>query len=142
MFNLFIANVLVLAITFTGQPVLTSLNTFEKNGKTTLEVSFFSFPKPTAVLWFYRDKLITKLQLDNEDHVKKAPVQLFLYNKSVITNGYVTWHQVNETMNPVFKFFSCQIRNYMGNMDVSFREYNNSKNTTSMNSNYILNFKF
>lgn len=131
----------MLAIIFTGHPVLTSLNTFEKNGKTTLEVSFYSFPKQTAVLWFYRDKLITKLQLDNEDHLKKAPVHLFLYNKSVIANGYVTWYQVNETMNPVFKFFSCQIRNYMGNMDVSFREYINTKNTTTINSNYIFFFK-
>lgn len=131
----------MLAIIFTGHPVLTSLNTFEKNGKTTLEVSFYSSPKQTAVLWFYRDKIITKLQLDNEDHLKKAPVQLFLYNKSVIANGYVTWHQVNETMNPVIKFFSCQIRNYMGNMDVSFREYINTKNTTTINSNYIFFFK-
>ncbi|CAC5422611.1 unnamed protein product [Mytilus coruscus] len=117
-----------------SHPVLTSLHTFEKNGKTTLEVSFYSFPKPTAVLWFYRDKLITKLQLDNEGHVKEAPVQLFVYNRSVIATGYVTWHQVNETINPVINFFSCQIRNYMGNMDVSFHEYNNTNNTTTINS--------
>lgn len=117
--------------------MLTSLQTFEKFGKTKLEVRFYSFPTPIETLWFYKDKTIFKRQLTVGTNMHEIPVKLRINTKSVIVNGYNTSHVIDGVMSTDIKLYSCQIRNSIGNLDVSFSDIKNNRNQTSYNGNYF-----
>lgn len=112
---------------FIGHPVLTLAKTFKQHGKTTLKVRFFSFPPPVEVLWFYKDKPISTTKLPVGKNVHETGVELRIRTKRVSTKGYVTSHQINRTNSTSVEIYSCQVRNIMGNLDVSFHELNSTR---------------
>lgn len=116
---------------FIGHPVLTLAKTFKQHGKTTLTVRFYSFPPPVEVLWFYKDKPISITKLPVGKNVQETGVKLRIKTKRVTANGYVTSHQINGTNSTSVELYSCQVRNIMGNLDVSFHVLNSTRDITS-----------
>ncbi|CAC5398175.1 HMCN [Mytilus coruscus] len=114
-----------------SHPVLTALRLSKRFGKTKLEVCFYSFPTPVEALWFYKDKTISQTPLVVGINVQETEVKLLIYSKSVIVNGYIISHFIDGVMSTDIELYSCQVRNSMGNLDVSFVDIKNSTNVTS-----------
>ncbi|XP_071141587.1 MAM domain-containing glycosylphosphatidylinositol anchor protein 2-like [Mytilus edulis] len=116
-----------------SHPVLTALRTSQRFGKTELEVCFYSFPIPIEALWFYKDKTISQTRLIVGINVQETEVMLLVNKKRVMVNGFITSHLIDGLMSTDIELYSCQVRNIMGNLDVSFLNINNSRNLTRSN---------
>lgn len=118
--------------------MLTALRTSQRFGKTELEVCFYSFPIPIEALWFYKDKTISQTRLIVGINVQETEVMLLVNNKRVMVHGFIASHLINGLMSTDIELYSCQVRNIMGNLDVSFLNINNSRNLTRSNGNFFL----
>lgn len=108
--------------------MLTSLRLFKKFEKNKLQVIFYSFPTPTEVLWFYKDKTISQTRLIVGINVQETKVMLLVNNKRIMVDGYITSHLIDGFMSTDIGLYSCQVRNGMGNLDVSFLNIKNREN--------------
>lgn len=117
--------------------MLTALHTSQRFGKTELEVCFYSFPIPIEALWFYKDKTISQTRLIVGINVQETEVMLLVNKKRVMVHGFITSHLIDGLMSTDIELYSCQVRNIMGNLDVSFLNINNSRNLTRSNGNFF-----